>query len=40
MKAMLPLMATLEGGKFVQCIKYGCELDGMKVGDVRAPLGP
>ena len=40
MKALLPLMAVLEGGKFVQCIKFGCELDGMKVGDVRPPLRP
>ena len=40
MKAMLPLMAVLEGGKFVQSIKFGCELDGMKVGDVRAPAPP
>ena len=41
MKALLPLMAVLEtGGKFVQCIKYGCELNGLNVGDVRAPLRP
>ncbi|GGE22405.1 dihydrodipicolinate synthase family protein [Aureimonas endophytica] len=41
MMAMLPLMAVLEnGGKFVQCIKYGCELEGLDVGDVRAPLRP
>ena len=41
MKALLPLMAVLEGGgKFVQCIKFGCELAGLKVGDVRAPLRP
>jgi 4-hydroxy-tetrahydrodipicolinate synthase len=41
MKAMLPLMAVLENGKkFVQCIKFGCELEGLKVGDVRPPLRP
>ncbi|WP_152048388.1 dihydrodipicolinate synthase family protein [Aureimonas psammosilenae] len=41
MKALLPLMAVLEnGGKFVQCIKFGAELKGLKVGDVRPPLRP
>jgi 4-hydroxy-tetrahydrodipicolinate synthase len=41
MKALLPLMAILErSGKFVQFIKFGCELDGHKVGDVRPPLRP
>lgn len=41
MKALLPLMALLEGGgKFVQCIKFGCELGGLAVGDVRPPLRP
>lgn len=41
MKALLPLMAVLEGGgKFAQCIKFGCELEGLKVGDVRPPLRP
>lgn len=41
MKALLPLMAVLEGGgKFVQCIKFGCELQGLEVGDVRPPLRP
>ena len=41
MKALLPLMAVLEGGgKFVQCIKHGCEIAGLKVGDVRPPLRP
>ena len=34
-------MAVLEGGgKFVQCIKHGCEVEGLKVGDVRPPLRP
>jgi 4-hydroxy-tetrahydrodipicolinate synthase len=42
MKAMLPLMTVLErGGKFVQCVKYGCELDGLPSGEtVRLPLRP
>lgn len=41
MMALLPLMAVLEGGgKFVQCIKFGCELAGLAVGDVRPPLKP
>lgn len=38
MAAMLPLMDHLEGGKFVQSIKYGCELAGLPSGGVRAPL--
>ncbi len=41
MKAMLPLMTVLErGGKFVQCVKYACELDGLPSGVVRLPLRP
>ncbi len=39
MNAMLPLMAVLEqGGKFVQCIKYGCHSAGLPSGKVRKPL--
>lgn len=38
MSAMLPLMDFLEGGKFVQSIKFGCELAGLRSGGVRAPL--
>jgi 4-hydroxy-tetrahydrodipicolinate synthase len=39
MSAMLPLMTVLEqGGKFVQSIKYGCELAGLPAGPVRQPL--
>ncbi|MCP1771291.1 4-hydroxy-tetrahydrodipicolinate synthase [Neisseria perflava] len=38
MNAMLPFMDFLEGGKFVQSIKYGCELAGLKAGGVRLPL--
>ncbi|HEV7305261.1 dihydrodipicolinate synthase family protein [Ensifer sp.] len=40
MTAMLPLMDFLEGGKFLQSIKHGCELKGLPAGPVRAPLGP
>ncbi len=42
MKAMMPVMTVLErGGKFVQCVKYGCELDGLPAGQtVRLPLRP
>jgi 4-hydroxy-tetrahydrodipicolinate synthase len=40
MSAMMPLMNALDGGKFVQSIKYGCEVAGLKVGDVRLPLQP
>jgi len=39
MTALLPLMKALEqGGKFVQSIKFGCELQGMAAGPVRKPL--
>lgn len=39
MSAMLPLLQILEqGGKFIQCIKYGCELKGLPAGYVRRPL--
>lgn len=40
MAAMMPLMNALDAGKFVQSIKYGCELNGQSVGAVRAPLLP
>ncbi|BCH12625.1 dihydrodipicolinate synthase family protein (plasmid) [Mesorhizobium sp. 131-3-5] len=39
MSALLPLMRLLEqGGKFVQSIKYGCELAGLPAGPVRRPM--
>lgn len=38
MAAMMPLMDFLETGHFIQSIKYGCELNGLKAGSVRAPL--
>ncbi len=41
MSAMLPLMGLLEtGGKFVQYIKHGCEMAGLKAGPPRPPLKP
>ncbi|MDA9999027.1 dihydrodipicolinate synthase family protein [Planktomarina temperata] len=41
MSAMLPLMRVLEqGGKFVQCIKYGLTLRGIDAGRPRKPLQP
>ncbi|RCL02984.1 MAG: 4-hydroxy-tetrahydrodipicolinate synthase [Candidatus Tokpelaia sp. JSC189] len=41
MSAMLPLMDFLEtSGKFVQSIKYGSVLSGLRPGGVRAPLQP
>src|SRR5215470_3489311 len=40
MSALLPLMHVLEqGGKFVQSIKFGCELAGLPAGPVRKPMG-
>ncbi|MFF7708551.1 dihydrodipicolinate synthase family protein [Pseudomonas sp. NPDC007930] len=39
MAAMMPLMNFLDQGKFVQSIKFGVELLGIKAGPVRAPLG-
>ena len=39
MSALLPLMGVLEqGGKFVQSIKFGCELAGLPAGPVRKPI--
>ncbi|MEM7112529.1 MAG: dihydrodipicolinate synthase family protein [Chloroflexota bacterium] len=41
MSALLPLMSVLEqGGKFVQCVKYGCEIVGQQAGPPRPPLRP
>ena len=31
---------TERGGKFVQCVKYAMELDGLPAGAVRLPLRP
>ena len=39
MSALLPLMRVLEqGGKFIQNIKFGCEIMGMRAGPPRPPL--
>ncbi|MFC3165821.1 4-hydroxy-tetrahydrodipicolinate synthase [Ciceribacter thiooxidans] len=40
MMTLYRAMNILESGKFVQKIKYGCELQGLPVGECRAPLGP
>lgn len=40
MRKMFPVMANLEAGKFVQKVKYGCELVGIPVGETRRPLLP
>jgi 4-hydroxy-tetrahydrodipicolinate synthase len=40
MMAMMPLMNFLDEGKFVQKIKHGCELAGLKAGAPRLPLLP
>ncbi|MDO5704889.1 MAG: dihydrodipicolinate synthase family protein [Paracoccus sp. (in: a-proteobacteria)] len=39
MSALMPLMRVLEqGGKFIQCIKHGCEMNGFGAGPPRPPL--
>ena len=40
MSAMMPLMNLLDEGKFVQKIKHGCELIGLRAGKPRLPLLP
>lgn len=41
MSAFMPLMSALEqGGKFLQCVKLGCEQQGRPGGVVRPPLLP
>ena len=41
MSAMQPMMLILEqGGKFVQSVKYGCELADLTPGPPRLPLHP
>ena len=41
MAAFSPLMHALEqGGKFIQSIKYGCQLQGISAGIVRPPMMP
>lgn len=39
--AMMPLFSVLErGGKFLQCVKYACDIQGLPSGAVRRPLQP
>ncbi|MAE90681.1 MAG: dihydrodipicolinate synthase family protein [Pelagibaca sp.] len=39
MSAMMPLMRVLEqGGKFIQCVKHGVEMNGLYAGPPRPPL--
>ena len=39
MAAMMPLMRVLEqGGKFIQCVKHGVEVTGLRAGPMRPPL--
>jgi 4-hydroxy-tetrahydrodipicolinate synthase len=40
MATIFKAMSILESGKYVQKVKYGCELQGAPVGAARAPLGP
>lgn len=40
METLYTAMNILKMGKFVQKLKYGCELQGTPVGECRAPLGP
>ena len=40
MRRIYPAMTDLESGKFVQKVKYGCELAGLAVGETRRPLMP
>ena len=39
MATLFTAMSSLESGKFVQKLKYGCALQGTPVGDCRMPLG-
>jgi 4-hydroxy-tetrahydrodipicolinate synthase len=40
MQAIWSAMNGLETGKFLQKLKYGCELQGNPVGECRMPFGP
>lgn len=40
MRSLFPVMATMEAGKFIQKVKYGCELAGFNAGNARMPLLP
>lgn len=40
MRSLFPVMASMEQGKFIQKVKYGCELAGFNSGNARLPLLP
>lgn len=41
MRRLLPVFMMMEqGGKYLQCVKYGCELAGVPCGNTRPPLQP
>ncbi|WP_028291946.1 dihydrodipicolinate synthase family protein [Oceanobacter kriegii] len=40
MQSLFPVIAQMEEGKFIQKVKYGCELAGFNPGGCRAPLLP
>lgn len=40
MRSLFPVMASMEEGKFIQKVKYGCELAGFRAGNARMPLQP
>ena len=40
MRSLFPVMASMEAGKFIQKVKYGCELAGFRAGNARMPLQP
>jgi 4-hydroxy-tetrahydrodipicolinate synthase len=40
MRSLFPVLADMESGKFIQKVKYGCELAGFQAGNARMPLQP
>lgn len=40
MQSLFPALASMEAGKFVQKVKYACELSGFRAGTARMPLLP
>lgn len=40
MLKIYPLMRNLESGKFVQKVKYGCEVAGLETGVCRLQMQP
>jgi 4-hydroxy-tetrahydrodipicolinate synthase len=40
MRTLFPVLSSMESGKFIQKVKYGCELAGFDVGVPRLPLQP